>query len=228
MTAISRSIASKTGDIGNHSLIQDVMPLKLMKPAKQVVVEDAYGQKRKAIRLGGQFQYAGRPNANGRIYDSSVLAHAVGEISEDIKARRVLGELDHPADAKIHLDRVSHVMTKLWMEGDAVFGEIEVIEGKQAGNDLKALIEAGVTIGISSRGIGDMEPVVKEGNEFLRVLPGYTFVTFDVVAEPSVHGSYLNVMESKNRLLGKKNVVTRESIEKEIYKAAKSRLFRRS
>lgn len=228
MDVVSRSVAAKTGYIGSHNLIQDVMPLKLIKPAEKVMVEDAYGKKRHAVRLGGQFQYADRPNANGRIYDSSVLSHAVKEISEDIKARRVLGELDHPPDAKIHLDRVSHVMTKLWMEGNGVFGEIEVIEGTTAGNVLKALIEAGVTIGISSRGIGDMEPIMREGNEYLKVLPGYTFVTFDVVAEPSVHGSYLSVMESKNRLMGtQKKAVTRESIEKEIFKAAKGRLFGR-
>lgn len=227
MDAVTRSTAAKTGFIGNHNLIQDVMPLKLMKPAEQIVVEDAYGQKRKAIRLGGQFQYADRPNANGRIYEYKVLKQAVDEINEDVKARRVLGELDHPPDAKIHLDRVSHLLTKLWMDNDgAVFGEIEVIEGKQAGNDLKALIEAGVTIGISSRGIGDMETMVREGQEYLRVLPGYTFVTFDVVAEPSVHGSYLSVMESKNKLITNASKgVTREAIEKEILKETKKILF---
>ena len=225
MDTVSRSTAAKTGFIGTHSLIQDVMPLKLIKPAESVMVEDANGVKRKALRLAGQFQYADRPNANGRIYESSVLAHAIKEISEDIKARRVLGELDHPADAKIHLPNVSHVLTKLHMESDGgVFGELEVIEGTQPGNTLAALIRAGVTVGISSRGIGDMEPIVREGQELLRVLPGYTFVTFDVVAEPSVHGSYLSVMESKNRLTTGKNI-TREAIEKEIFKATKARIF---
>ncbi len=222
---ITRSTAAKTGFIGNHALIQDVMPLKLIKPPTPVMVEDANGNKRKAIRLGGQFQYADRPNANGRIYESSILAHAVSEISEDIKARRVLGELDHPADAKIHLPQVSHLLTKLWMEGDGVYGELEIIEGKQMGKELLALVEAGVTIGISSRGIGDMEPVMREGSEFLRVLPGYTFVTFDVVAEPSVHGSYLSVMESKNKLATRKGGVTREALEKEILKATKKFIF---
>lgn len=217
---ISRSSVSKTGYLGGHCLIQDTMPLQLVK-ADKVVTESAGGGKRHVIRLGGQFQYAGRKNANGRLYERTVLEHAVKEIQNDLKRRSVMGELDHPPDAKIHLENVSHLLTKLWMENDAVYGELEIIEGKRMGQELKALIDAGVTIGISSRGVGDMETVMHEGDEILRVLPGYTFVTFDVVAEPSVHGSYLNVMESKNRLIGG-GTNHRNTIERAILKEAKN------
>jgi hypothetical protein len=162
--------------------------------------EDLHGNKSPVLRIGGQFQRARDPNANGRIYPASVLSSAVKDLQEDIQARRVLGEFDHPPDAKIHLDRVSHLITKLWMEGDAVFGECEVLENTLHGAQLKALLESNVNIGISSRGVGDMETTVYEGEEYYKVLPGYSFVTFDIVAEPSVSGSYMSVMENKNNL----------------------------
>jgi hypothetical protein len=87
------------------------------------------------------------------------------------------------------------------MEGPVVFGECEILENTTHGRQLKALFEANVNIGISSRGVGDMETTIHEGEEYYQVLPGYTFVTFDIVAEPSVHGSYMSVLESKDALL---------------------------
>lgn len=211
LTQVNRSIVSRTGELGSHSLFQDSFPLKVM-DAKSVISEDKHGNSKHVFRLTGQFQRAGKPNANGRIYPKNILEHAVREIQEDIKARRVLGEFDHPPDAKIHLDRVSHLITKLWMENDTVFGECEILENTIYGAQLKALIESNVCVGISSRGVGDMETTHFEGEEYYQVLPGYTFVTFDMVAEPSVHGSYMSVMESRNRLLGQKrpNQVNRE------------------
>lgn len=196
---VSRSTVTATGLTGNHQLLRDSMPLKIVK-AESVMLEDANG-KRPVMRLAGRFQYGNKPNSNGRIYETAILRQAVGEIQEDIKARRILGEFDHPPDAKIHLDRISHVLTKLWMEGDEVLGELEILDKTPCGGILKGLVESGVSIGISSRGVGDMEAVMVEGNEYYKVMPGFTFVTFDVVAEPSVHGSYLNVMESRNRLM---------------------------
>ena len=184
--------------VNSGNLIQDVMPLKILR-RDRVMSEGVDGKKRPVLRVGGQFQYANRPNANGRIYPTVVLEDAVKRLQEDIKQRRVLGEFDHPPDAKIHLDRVSHLITKLWMEGDVVYGEAEVLENTIMGSQLKALLESGVNVGISSRGVGDMETTIHEGEEYYKVLDGYSFVTFDMVAEPSVQGSFMSVLESKNR-----------------------------
>jgi hypothetical protein len=203
---VSRSSVGHTGNLGGYKLLQDSAPLEILRK-ESVMVEDVHGKKVPALRLAGRFQYGGKPNSNGRIYEGEILRHAVNEIQEDIKARRVLGEFDHPPDAKIHLDRVSHILTKLWMEGNEVLGELEVIERTTHGAQLKALVESGVNIGISSRGVGDMEATMVEGQEYYKVMPGFTFVTFDVVAEPSVQGSYLNVMESRNRLLKDKRIM---------------------
>ena len=223
-TQINRSVVAKTGNLGEHRLIQDTIPLILTRKPT-MVTESIDGNKRQVLRMGGRFQFGGKPNANNRIYDTPILRTAVGEIQEDIEGRRVLGELDHPADAKIHLDRVSHLVTKLYMEGDEVFGEIEILGGTPMGDILKALTNNGVTIGISSRGVGDMDTVTESGQEFLEVLPGYTFVTFDVVAEPSVEGSYLNVMESRDRFM--KKHYTKGASEKALLKEFKNYLANR-
>ena len=203
LTQLNRSIISRTGNIGTHQLFQDSYPMKVMR-RETVMSEDINGRKVPVLRFGGQFQRAGKPNANGRIYSSSVLEQAIEEIQEDVNSRRILGEYDHPPDAKIHLDRVSHLITKIWLEPDGtVMGEAEVLEKTQHGAQLKALLESNINIGISSRGVGDMETILYEGEEYYSVLPGFTFVTFDIVAEPSVHGSYMSILESKNRFLNR-------------------------
>ncbi len=199
---ISRSSIANTGNTGSRQMLCDTFPLKIMRQDR-VMSESITGEKVPVLRIGGQFQHAGRPNANGRIYPSNVLRKAIQDIQEDIKGRKVLGEFDHPPDAKIHLDRVSHLITKLWMEGDIVFGECEVLEKTQHGSQLQALLESNINIGISSRGVGDMETTIYEGEEYYQVMPGYGFVTFDIVAEPSVHGSYMSVLENRDRLLQK-------------------------
>jgi hypothetical protein len=161
---------------------------------------------KKVMRLTGIIQKADSFNENGRIYSRSILSEAVESIQEAVKRRKVMGELDHPEDAKIHIDRVSHLMTKVWMEGNNVLGELEVIEEMPCGQMLAALVRAGVTVGISSRGVGDMKPTMTEDQEAFEVLPGFRFVTWDTVAEPSVKEAELSVMESKQRkLLNKKN-----------------------
>jgi phage head maturation protease len=219
---LNRSAIVTTGDLGGRKLIQDVMTLKVISK-KETVVEGTGGVKKFVKRLGGQFQFADRANANGRIYERPVLEAAVRALQEDIGARRVLGELDHPADAKIHMDRVSHLISRLWIEENGgVFGELEILRGTIMGDQLAALVDNGVTVGISSRGVGDLEDVMVEGQVLQRVMPGYTLVTFDVVGEPSVDGSFLSVVESKQK--GVKSAVTKRDAEKALVEEFKRTL----
>lgn len=189
---------------GNSDIVlTDVRPL-IVENVDKVLTEafDPKDGKKKtfqAMRVTGVFQEAESHNANSRIYPVDILQEAVGRIQPLVQARRVLGEFDHPADAKIHLDRVSHLITKLWMEGNRVMGQAEVLDHLPYGAQLKGLIEHGVTVGISSRGVGDMEAMMKEGRQLFKVLPGYMLITFDVVAEPSVSTAQLSVMESISR-----------------------------
>lgn len=106
-------------------------------------------------------------------------------------------------DAKIHMERVSHLITKLWMEGKTVYGEIEVINDPRCplGSQLECMIERRIQVGISSRGVGEMEMTMDEGQDAYLVQPGFSFVTFDAVAEPSVKGTQLAIAESRNRMV---------------------------
>jgi hypothetical protein len=206
---IDRNYIATTGVIPEGlQLLQDSRPLQIM-DKKRILTESATGKKVPAMRLTGVFQRADEKNANGRIYPESVLKEAVGEMQEAIKARRVMGEFDHPPDAKIHMERVSHLITKLWMDGRTVLGELEVINDDRCpyGAQLACFIDRNVQVGISSRGVGDMEVTIDEGDDAYEVQPGFAFVTFDSVAEPSVKGTQLErLVESLERMPEKRNM----------------------
>lgn len=200
ITSIDRSTVSTTGTLPSGiMLFQDSYPLKVLE--QKILSEDVAGTKRPIFKITGIFQKADEANANGRVYPRKVLAEAVKRISEDVDKRCVMGEYDHPTDAKIHLDRVSHLITKVWMEGKYVYGEAEILTDMPCGAMLAALFKNKCQVGISSRGVGDMETFTEGANERYRVLDGYQFVTWDAVCEPSVQEAVLSVMESRNRVL---------------------------
>jgi hypothetical protein len=172
--------------------------------ARNVIIEERPGIKIKRMRLNGVIQKCDSFNENHRRYSYGIIKEAVESIQDSLGKRKILGELDHPTDAKIHLDRISHVMTKVWMEGKNVYGELEVLDKMPCGALLKSLVESGIPVGISSRGVGDLQPVMAEGiDEAYDVLPGFRFVTWDIVVEPSVKEAELSVLESKQRLVSR-------------------------
>ena len=197
---INRGLIAETGIVPHGlQLIQDAHTFKPVGKGMRAVVEGKGGKEEPVFRITGLFQEGDKENANGRIYPRDILENAVKAIQEDLDRRSVMGEFDHPPDAKIHLDRISHLLTKVWMDGKKVYGEAEVLDNQPLGRCLRGLFERKVQVGISSRGVGDMEVRESGGEEFYEVLPGYAFVTWDAVAEPSVHGATLNVMEGLNR-----------------------------
>lgn len=212
----NRGVIAQTGSIPTGmKFINDVHPLRV-EELKSVMVEGTGQVKKPVLRVTGVFQKADAINENRRVYPRDILVEAVEHIKPDIGRRAVMGEYDHPQDAKLHLERVSHLITKLWIEGKYVYGEAEVIEDTDCGRNLAALLRAGVTLGVSSRGVGEMESI-NEGtdDEHMIVQPGYRFVTWDVVAEPSVSESVLTMMESKRDCLAaQKKVLTRADFRK--------------
>ncbi len=191
---INRGLIAETGTLpAGIQMIRDTYSFKPLET--KVIKESTNGYN--VLRITGIFQEGDKENANGRIYPTKeVLIPAVNNIQEDIAQRAVVGELDHPSDAKIHMDRISHLISKLWVEGRKIYGEAEVLDKLPCGAMLKGLFEHKVRVGISSRGVGDMEMVESGGQEKYVVSPGYTFVTFDAVAEPSVQSAVMNVCES--------------------------------
>lgn len=228
----NRGLIAQTGYLPEGTqLIQDVFPMKVVK-RENVMTEGYNGRERPVMRITGLIQQADFQNANGREYPYPVLSNAVRNIQEDVGRRAVMGELDHPSDAKIHLDRVSHLMTKVWMDGKKVYGEAEILESQPCGAMLKGLFESNVQVGISSRGVGDMEVMEHNGQERYIVSDGFAIVTWDTVAEPSVSGAVMKLMEGKLRPIrcalnteARKGLISKETIESVLVNEIK-RLFR--
>jgi len=140
-----------------------------------------------SVYLVGVCQKAGTKNGNGRIYNKATLQREVESYQKSIREKRALGELDHPDDSVINLKNASHLVNKMWWDGDSVMGKIEVLE-TPSGNVLKALLNSGVKLGISSRGLGS----VTESSGVTMVEDDFQLICFDIVSEPSTPGAYLN------------------------------------
>lgn len=139
-----------------------------------------------ATRFRGKFQEANAINKNKRMYKRDVLESNVSKLAETIESRGLFGELDHPTDSIVHLANTSHIVTKLWWEDDILMGEGEVL-GTPAGKILKSLIESGVRVGISSRGVGSGQ-TNEQG--VLVIGESYKLITFDAVADPSTFSAF--------------------------------------
>lgn len=149
----------------------------------QVVVESD-GKDGKHLYMKGIFIQGGVRNANQRIYPVSEIAKAVKTLNDQISGGySVLGEVDHPQDLRINLDRVSHLITEMWMEGPNGYGKIKVLPTPM-GQLVKTMLESGVKLGVSSRGSGN----VKEDGT--GQVSDFEIVTVDIVAQPSAPGAY--------------------------------------
>jgi hypothetical protein len=141
------------------------------------------GEDGKNLYMKGIFIEGGVKNANQRVYPVNEIEKAVSTINEQIKGGySVLGEVDHPDDLKINLDRVSHMITEMWMDGPCGHGKLKILPTPM-GNLVKSMLEAGVKLGVSSRGSGNV-------NEGTGHVSDFEIVTVDVVAQPSAPHAY--------------------------------------
>ena len=136
----------------------------------------------------GVIQRAEAKNQNGRIYPREILEREINKYIEGpVREKRALGELDHPESSVINLQNVSHNVTKIKMMGDDVYGEVEILP-TPSGKILQALFSSGITVGISSRGMGS----VQEGsNGTVEVQDDFELLCFDFVSTPSTHGAFM-------------------------------------
>ena len=143
----------------------------------------------KKFFLRGVFSRVDHPNKNKRIYTRGVMEEAINSASDTITNRGLVGELDHPPTPKINVKGISHVHTKLHIAEDgAVLGEAEALN-TEPGRTLRELMEANVRLGVSTRGVGSVEPyngpLVKEGTGYVNVKSGYRMKAIDIVFDPS-------------------------------------------
>jgi len=159
----------------------------------QVLVEESNGKKN--LYIEGVFLQGDIKNRNGRVYPFSVLEREVGRYNESyVAAGRALGELGHPDGPTVNLDRVSHKIVSLRAEGSNFIGKAQILSTPM-GNIAKSLLESGVKLGVSSRGMGSIEE--RNGANYVR--DDFMLATAaDIVADPSAPDAFVNgIMEGK-------------------------------
>ena len=144
--------------------------------------KEKYGK----VLLKGIIQRANTLNQNGRVYPLPILEREIMNYQKLIQENRALGECDHPDSSVVELKNVSHVVRAAHMEGDNVYGTIEILE-TPSGKIIQSLIESGVTLGISSRGVGSTS---RQGDTQV-VQDDFQLICFDMVSEPSTPGAYM-------------------------------------
>lgn len=145
----------------------------------------------------GILQRAGAPNQNERVYPKNILVREATKYQQLIKERRAMGELDHPDSSIINLKNVSHNIREIHWEGDDLIGTVEVLSTPN-GNILKELLNAGILLGISSRGMGSVTPRNGGGVD---VSDDFELISWDFVSNPSTHGAFMTpVTESKKMI----------------------------
>ena len=141
--------------------------------------------------MSGCMQKFDTPNGNGRVYSKDILQREVENYWKLVKERRALGELDHPDDSVINLKNASHLVTDMWWDGNALMGKVEILD-TPSGDILRRLSKSGVTLGISSRGLGS----VKESQGQTIVEDDFQLICFDFVSEPSTPGAFMTTKQN--------------------------------
>ena len=180
-------------------LLQEYRPFKVDKQLVERSIKE-----NKSLIVSGILQRAEAKNQNGRVYPMEILKREVQQYIEGpIKERRATGELDHPDSSVINLQNVSHNIRKIWWKGDDVMGEVEILD-TPAGKILKELFRNGITVGISSRGMGSVKENMTEGT--VEVQDDFELLCWDFVSTPSTHGAFMtpkmnkHINEIKNKL----------------------------
>ena len=164
-------------------LLTEYRPFNVSKRlAEQAVKEN------KPLMVTGVLQRAEAKNQNGRVYPKEILEREIKKyIDGPVRERRALGELDHPESSVINLQNVSHNVKRCWWDGDDVMGDVEILS-TPAGNILKELFRNGITVGISSRGMGSVQ---ESGNGTVEVQDDFELLCWDFVSTPSTHGAFM-------------------------------------
>jgi len=173
----------------NKKLLVEVRPFEISRQKIDESIKENAGR----LIVKGVLQRAESKNQNGRVYPREVLLKEVSKyLEEPVSERRALGELDHPESSVVNLNNASHNVIEMHWDGDDLLGTVEVLS-TPAGNILKELFKSGIKLGISSRGLGSVEPVNEADGEdgTVEVQPDFELIAFDFVSNPSTHGAFM-------------------------------------
>jgi len=150
------------------------------------MIKESKEQNGGKIVMKGILQKANTLNQNGRIYPLPILEREVRNYQKFIRENRALGECDHPDSSVVELKNVSHIVREAWMEDDICYGNVELLD-TPCGKILQSLVESGVTLGISSRGVGS----TKNEGDYDVVQDDFQLICWDFVSEPSTPGAFM-------------------------------------
>ena len=173
----------------SKQLLVDVRPFEISRQKIDESIKENDGR----LIVKGVLQRAESKNQNGRVYPRDVLLKEVSKyLEEQVSERRALGELDHPESSVVNLNNASHNVIEMHWDGDDLLGTVEVLS-TPSGNILKELFKSGIKLGISSRGLGSVEPVNEKNGEdgTVEVQPDFELIAFDFVSNPSTHGAFM-------------------------------------
>jgi hypothetical protein len=171
----------------NKKLLVEVRPFEISRNKIDESIKENNGR----LVVKGVLQRAESKNQNGRVYPREVLLKEVSKyLSEQVKERRALGELDHPDSSVVNLNNASHNIIEMHWDGDDLLGTVEVLS-TPSGNILKELFKSGIKLGISSRGLGSVEPMREGEGDTVEVQPDFELIAFDFVSNPSTHGAFM-------------------------------------
>lgn len=184
-----------------------------------IVEKKEDGEKKYTIE--GVFAQAESKNRNGRVYPKMIMEKAVNKyVTEQVSKKRAVGELNHPEGPTVNLDKVSHLITDLKLEGNNVIGKAQILDTPM-GRIVKGLLEGGVQLGVSTRGMGSLE----NRNGVAYVKDDFMLATIDIVQDPSAPDAFVNgIMEGVDWIWNNGVLESRiiETMETEIKKAPKS------
>ena len=150
------------------------------------LIEEQRAQNDGKIIMKGVLQKADTLNQNGRVYPKVILEREVRNYQKFIAEARALGECDHPDSSVVELKNASHIIREAYMEGDVCYGTVELLN-TPSGKILQSLVESGVTLGISSRGVGS----TKRKGDVDVVQDDFQLICWDFVSEPSTPGAFM-------------------------------------
>ena len=190
----------------------------------QCTITEAKDGKGKTYTIEGVFAQAEQKNRNGRVYPKPIMESAVNKyVEEQVKTNRAVGELNHPEGPTVNLDKVSHRITDLKFEGNDVIGKAQILDTPM-GQIVKGLLEGGVQLGVSTRGMGSLEN--KGGTMYVR--DDFHLNTVDIVQDPSAPNAFVNGIMEGVDWVWNNGVIQPQAIEKmetEIRTAPRKHLY---
>lgn len=173
----------------NRTLLVDYLPFEISREQIDESIKENSG----TLVVHGVLQRADIKNQNSRIYPKEILMREAKKYSQNfVTQKRALGELDHPESSVVNLQNASHNVTEMHWEGDNLIGTVEVL-GTPSGNILTELFKSGIKLGISSRGMGSVEPLKEDEGQ--QVGDDFELIAFDFVSNPSTHGAFMHPLQ---------------------------------